>query len=237
MTSLSPGSSSAQAEKAAANWPLWEPLFPGPGPDAPWWPHGAHNHQNLGPVLRLSLGRHPCPWPAVSPCACPRPPALAQVPARSTARVAGPSIPSERAAHKHTAQPRDGSSHRQHTQTQRGNQCHQSGPGSEDGQAHVHVSCPHFPLQQKGAVWLSHVATRCVPPLQPCKPPHPGILSTQQRLESLTPLYSSLTSLHTQEEISPEVSSKSALRPGLTQKPTPEPPVTSSQRDIGGLLS
>lgn len=72
-------------------------------------------------VLRLSLGRCPCPWPAISPCAHPHPLALAQAATRSAARAEEPSIQRGRATHKHTAPCTEHSP----THTWRGGQCYQ----------------------------------------------------------------------------------------------------------------
>lgn len=106
--------SSAQPEKATAYWPLQEAQAPEPGPGAPLWPHGAHCHQNLGSTLRTSFGRHP--WNA-SLCSS-TPPAPTQAPMRrSTAGAERPSIQSERAAHKHMAQPGAGTLHSTHVHT------------------------------------------------------------------------------------------------------------------------
>lgn len=106
--------SSAQPEKTTAYWPLQEAQAPGPGPGAPWWPHGAHCHQNLGSTLRTSFGRHPCNSSLCSST----PPAQAPV-RRSTAEAERPSIQSDRAAHKHMAQPEAGTLHSTHIHTQR----------------------------------------------------------------------------------------------------------------------
>lgn len=110
------------------------------------------NHRSRGQVL-LPPGGHTVPtvtrtWgpPSGSPLegapalACnfsPRdlsspPGPYAQAPGRATARAAGPSIQSERAARRHTAQPGDGTSH--NTRPHTGGQCH-----------HARVSWPHFP--------------------------------------------------------------------------------------------
>lgn len=114
------------------------------------------------------------------------------------------------------------------------------GPGPARGQAHIRVSCPHFPHWRSGdVVLLSHMATCYVSLLQPCKPPHPDIPSSQHQRASLLSATTSPPSTYRRKSALRLVH-KPALNLGLRFQnlpPTPELPVTSSQLNRGGTLS
>lgn len=112
--------------------------------------------------------------------------------------------------------------------------------GPARGQAHIRVSCPHFPHWRSGdVVLLSHMATCYVSLLQPCKPPHPDIPSSQHQRASLLSATTSPPSTYRRKSALRLVH-KPALNLGLRFQnlpPTPELPVTSSQLNRGGTLS
>lgn len=219
-------------EEAATNWPLQDLQIPGPGPDAPWWPHGAQCHQNLGRTLGCHLEGAPAsglqflpvliltPWPL---------PRLQQDPQPG---LRGP--PSNEKGQPtstwHFAQNTHSATYGRVVSATR------SGPGSAHGQAHVHVSCPHFPHWQSGdTVLLPHVATQlclCCSATKAIPPWHPVLPA----LEGLTSLCCSLTTLD-RGEVSPEASSQA--RPGFRFQNLQSKGslVTSSQLDRGELLS